>query len=159
MLCIFLNIKSDWRICIIPTSVDSSQQTRGSYEAQTIARPVLKLRLTQEKGSQIDNLRCDRLYKGHNGPTAQLSNRLSIVLPNLPMEKMPGTMVVGPDLEFSPISDTVLEVGLCEYYSGKKLLNARIKRDCRESELHKPLDGFKQTNSSCQERHLNKGKQ
>ena len=54
MLCIFLNIKSDWRICIIPTSVDSSQQTRGSYEAQTIARPVLKLRLTQEKGSQID---------------------------------------------------------------------------------------------------------
>lgn len=54
-------------------------------------------------------------------------------------------MVVGPDLEFSPISDTVLEVGLCEYYSGKKLLNARIKRDCRESELHKPLDGFKQT--------------
>jgi len=46
------------------------------------------------------------------------------------------TKVVCLDLEFSSISRKVFEVGLCEYPSGKELVNARIKHDCTELELH-----------------------
>jgi hypothetical protein len=42
-----------------------------------------------------------------------------------------GTKVVCLDLEFSSTSRLVFEVGMCDYYSGKDLINARIKHDPR----------------------------
>jgi hypothetical protein len=55
-----------------------------------------------------------------------------------------GTKVVCLDLEFSALSRKIFEIGLCEYPSGKELVNARIKHDCTDLELHKTASNFMQ---------------
>jgi hypothetical protein len=101
--------------------------------------------LTQDKNPHMDEAALQQALEGTQwtyGPAFEEAINRKAKIAN---GKMPGAMLVCLDLEFSPVSDKVFEVGLCEYYSGKKLLDARIKHDCSESELHEPLDGFKQT--------------
>jgi hypothetical protein len=52
--------------------------------------------------------------------------------------KMPGATLICLDIEFSSVSRKVFEVGVREYVSGKKRVDARIKHDCSDSELHTP---------------------
>lgn len=47
-------------------------------------------------------------------------------------------MLVCLDIEFSASSGKVFEVGVCEFDSGTPLVNARVKHNCSEDELHKP---------------------
>lgn len=47
-------------------------------------------------------------------------------------------MLVCLDTEFSVSSGKVFEVGVCEFDSGTPLVNARVKHNCSEDELHKP---------------------
>lgn len=54
--------------------------------------------------------------------------------------KRPGATLICLDIEFSSISRKIFELGVCEYVSGKKLVDARIEH-CSDSELHKPPQG------------------
>jgi hypothetical protein len=56
---------------------------------------------------------------------------------------MTGAKLICLDIEFCPVSGKVFEVGLCEYYSGKVLINARVKYDGHDADLHKPRDDAK----------------
>lgn len=52
--------------------------------------------------------------------------------------KMPGATLICLDIEFSTVSRKVFEVGVCDYVSGKKLIEVCIEHDCSDSELHTP---------------------
>ncbi len=62
----------------------------------------------------------------------EVENRLALIADG----KMPGGMLVDLDIEFSATSGKVFEVGICEHYSGKVLVNARIEHNCSNVELH-----------------------
>jgi hypothetical protein len=47
------------------------------------------------------------------------------------------------DLEFSPSSGKVFELGICEYHSGKVLLDTRVKHNGSQNALHRASDGTK----------------
>ena len=51
-----------------------------------------------------------------------------------------GARLICLDLEFSPSTGKVFEIGGCEYYSGKIFIDTKIKHDCSSSELHKSQD-------------------
>ena len=51
--------------------------------------------------------------------------------------EMPQGMLVCLDIEFSPSSQKVFEIGVCEFESGKPLVNARVKYNCPKNELHR----------------------
>jgi hypothetical protein len=50
--------------------------------------------------------------------------------------KMPQGMLVCIDTEFSAASEKVFEIGVCEFESGKPLVDTRVKHHCSEDELH-----------------------
>ena len=52
--------------------------------------------------------------------------------------EMSQNMLVCLDIEFSALSRKVFEVGVCEFDSGTSLVNAGVKHNCSEDELHKP---------------------
>jgi hypothetical protein len=47
----------------------------------------------------------------------------------------PGSRLVCLDLEYSPASRKVFEVGICEYVSGRTIINSRIRHNCTFEEL------------------------
>jgi hypothetical protein len=52
--------------------------------------------------------------------------------------EMSQSMLVCLDIEFSASSGKVFEIGVCEFDSGTPLVNARVRHDCSEDELHQP---------------------
>jgi hypothetical protein len=47
----------------------------------------------------------------------------------------PGSRLICLDLEYSAASRKVFEVGICEYVSGRTIVNSRIRHDCTFEEL------------------------
>jgi hypothetical protein len=56
---------------------------------------------------------------------------------------MPQGMLVCIDTEFSAALGKVFEIGVCEFESGKPLVNTRVKHNCSDDELHQFPNPFK----------------